>query len=243
MPRAAHRFFTEDISAPSVTLAGEEALHAVRVLRLHAGAEVELFDGQGGLATGRIVETGRRQVVVEIERRSSTPRPRPIVHLGFAAPKGRRLDWLLEKAAELGAASLQAVIFQRSVAGGGEFSDAKRRRWFEHCLAAAKQCGLDWLPEMRPPVPLADFLVHRGGELCILGQAGPDAARLIDVLARRKDKQAIRLLVGPEGGLTDPELAAVSGEGFLPVRLGRTTLRIETAAVALLAAIIAACGD
>lgn len=243
MPRPTHRFHAEDIAAPAVSLIGNKAHHAASVLRLKTGAEVELFDGRGGLARGRIVEIARGKVIVSIESRDEAPRPEPIVHLGFAVPKGRRLDWLLEKATELGAASLEPVIFQRSVAGGAELSDAKRRRWFAHCLAAAEQCGLNWLPEIRSPVRLVDFMIRRGEELCIIGQPGPHAARLTDLLARRQTGQPIRLLVGPEGGLTEPELAAVRDAGFLHARLGRTILRIETAAIALLAATMAACGE
>ena len=209
------------------------------VLRVGVGTEVELFDGQGGLTTGKVIEAGRGRLTVGIAARSHLPRPSPVVHLGFAVPKGKRLDWLLEKATELSAASLTPVIFQRSVAGGGELSDSKRRRWQAHCLAAAKQCGLNWLPEILPPQPLHEFLALSKDGLGILGHAAAEAASLATVISQWRGGQPIRLLVGPEGGLTDAELATARKAGFLPARLGRTTLRVETAAVALLAAIVA----
>lgn len=164
--------------------------------------------------------------------------------LAFAVPKGRRLDWLLEKAAELGAASLRPVVFQRSVAGGGKPSDSARQRWLAHCIAAAKQCGLNFLPEILPHLGLDVFLSEARGRPVVLGDTGEDAA---GVPAALKDLQIeaggkIGVLVGPEGGLTDDERSAALAAGCIPVRIGRMDLRIETAAVALLAAIRAVGG-
>jgi len=242
------RFFAENLSESDLALSAGEAHHATHVLRLRPGAEVELFDGTGRTAAGRIAKAARREVVVRVERVSPpAPRPRPIVHLAFAVPKGKRLDWLLEKATELAAASLWPVKFKRSIAGG-ELTDAKRRRWQACCVSAAKQCGLNFLPEIRRPVGLDEFLAEmRGRESLILlrGDNSPAASGIVDALAtsRGSSQSAIGnwqleivLLVGPEGGLTDGEKRACVEAGFRPVRIAQTTLRIETAAVALLAA-------
>lgn len=235
-----HRFHVDDLTPAEVVLTEAEAHHAAHVLRLRAGGEVELFDGRGGRASGRIASMGRGEVVVAVEHRQAPrPQPRPAVHVAFAVPKGKRLDWLLEKATELGAASLQPVIFHRSVAGGEELGDAKRQRWLSHCVAAAKQSGLDFLPELRDPVPLAEVLAASSGQMALMGSPDADAAPLPAALAGLKDDQDVLLLVGPEGGLTDEERKAAAAAGVAPVRLGDTVLRIETAAIALLAAIIA----
>jgi len=239
------RFFAEDLSSETVRLPREEAHHALRVLRLGVGAELELFDGYGNVADGRIVEVTRQAVDVGIEaRRSLGPRPLPVVHVAFAVPKGKRLDWLLEKATELGAASLRPVVFQRSVAGAlaGRLAPAKRRRWTAHCVAAAKQSGLNWLPEIGDPMPLAEFLTQElfgaEGYFGVMGVA-EGAPGVRQVLARAPAGRDVCLLVGPEGGLTHAELAGAAEAGFVPARLGRTVLRVETAAVALLAAVVA----
>ena len=243
--RNLRRFFVEQLPAEAgaeVQLSRDEAHHALNVLRLAAGQEVELFDGRGGAAAGRIGSAGRGEVCVAIEqampRRS---RQGAVVHLGFAVPKGRRLDWLLEKATELGAASLQPVLFERSVAGQGQLSEGKRRRWAGHCVAAAKQCGLDWLPQLHEPATLAELLDRWRAELKIVGEAGEGSSSIAGALAGRHKDQAVGLLIGPEGGLTESEDAAVREGGFVSVRLGATTLRIETAAVAMLAATVALC--
>jgi 16S rRNA (uracil1498-N3)-methyltransferase len=255
------RFHVPGLVAPTVELPQGEAHHALNVLRLRVGAEVELFDGLGRSAAGKLAVATRGRVVVGIERvEGPAPRPTPIVHLAFAVPKGKRLDWLLEKATELGAASLQPVVFHRGVAGGGELTDAKRERWLSHCVAAAKQCGLDFLPEIRPLVGCAVLSAahrlpsgasgvqqSRRGDLHTLplrlvGDSRPDAATFVDALRAEAGPGApvgeVLILVGPEGGLTDDERRAAIEAGFIRVRLGATTLRTETAAVALLAATI-----
>jgi len=238
-----NRFFVDSLATEVAVLTGQEAHHAASVLRLKVGSEVELFDGRGGSAAGRITRIGRGEMFVAIaDRRPPAVRIGPVVHLGFAAPKGKRLDWLLEKATELGAASLQPVIFERSIAGRGQLSEAKLRRWLGHCVAAAKQSGLNFLPELRPPASLAKYLAAAGGSLRLLGDPAGEAP-LPAVLAGRAADQPIALLIGPEGGLAPAERAAAIESGVQTVRIGQTVLRTETAAIALLAAVMAFSGD
>jgi 16S rRNA (uracil1498-N3)-methyltransferase len=255
------RFFAPDLRPGTIRLPAAEAHHAVNVLRLKPGAAAELFDGRGRTAVGTIAQSRRGEAAVTVERvEGPADRPEPVVHLAFAVPKGKRLDWLLEKATELGAASLHPVVFERSVAGGKELSAGKRDRWLGHCIAAAKQCGLNFLPEIRDPVGCAAlFAAHqtrRDGTpprpcqssgvqqtamhaLRLVGDLGADAAPVAEALAKRQAGQEVLILIGPEGGLTQEERVVVLRAGFIPVRLGGTTLRIETAAIALLAATVA----
>ena len=112
------RFFVPDLpDSPGgvVELPTQQAHHAAGVLRLKSDAEVALFDGCGAVAQGRLVDVGRGKVTARIDRIDLFPRAGPLVHLAFSVPKGKRLDWLLEKATELGAAALQPVVFERSV--------------------------------------------------------------------------------------------------------------------------------
>ena len=212
-----------------------EAHHAAHVLRLRPGAEVEVFDGRGTSAIARITRAGRGDVVVVVEAvRPPAARPRPEVHLAFAVPKGKRLDWLLEKATELGVASLRPVHFARSVAGAGPLSPAARERWRGHCVAAAKQSGLPFLPTIEDALALDAFLPL--APVGLFGDTGDAAAPLACAVAALASAQRFHVVVGPEGGLTDDERRRLAAGGLVPVRLGRTTLRIETAAVALVAA-------
>jgi 16S rRNA (uracil1498-N3)-methyltransferase len=238
-----YRFYVERLDNTPVGLSQAEAHHARGVLRLSEGQEVELFDGLGGLARGTLRLPGKRDALVEIRQRESLSRPQPIITLAFAVPKGKRLDWLLEKATERGASRLQPVEFARSVAAP-ELSAHARQRWQAECIAAAKQSGNNFLPEILPPAALVKVLegfssaraaagAGQGG-LGILGQAGAERS-LAQVLADWPGGGELLLVVGPEGGLTGQERADCLEAGLVPACVGANTLRIETAAIALLA--------
>lgn len=242
------RFYVSALTVGEVFLSAGESHHARSVRRLGAGDAVKLFDGRGGFAEGEIVNITRRETRVRVGEVAAQLQPWPGVHLGFAVPKGKRLDWLLEKATELAAASLWPVVFERSVAAGG-----KADRWAGHCLSAAKQCGLNWLPVLHEPRSLPDFLAGawdkapRGAEsrtIFLAGDLLDSAASLAEVFQAESLGNSdghgfdeVVLLIGPEGGFTEGERQAIAAGGFQPVRLGTTTLRIETAAIALLAGI------
>jgi len=262
-PDPRRRFFIsseEDTSAPAagretgppafaagrrLPLDATEAHHAARVLRLRAGDAVELFDGAGGTAQARLTEVRRGSVTAQVEVvRPRRERPAPILHAAFAVPKGRRLAWLLEKATELGAASLRPILFERSVAGGGELSPGQRRRWRSHCIAAAKQSGLDFLPAIEAPASLASYAAGPRTGLGLYGSLAEDARPLsAAVPGGGGERPVYYVVVGPEGGLTAGEREALRRGGFSPVSLGRSVLRTETAVVALISGILALHGQ
>ena len=230
------RFYVPTLVAGPITLPADEARHARTVLRLAAGDVVELFDGRGGVARATVTQLGKRTVTVEAGAVSHENPAGPAVHVAFAIPKGKRLDWLLEKATELGASSLQPIVFARSVAGGDSLKASKRDRWQMQCVAAAKQSGLNTLPTLGDMEPLAAYLATPARGLRLFGDLD-DAASLREALATSPAPESIELLVGPEGGFTDEERAAILASGATPIRLGETTLRTETAAIALLAGV------
>lgn len=217
-----------------------EAHHAAHVLRLRPGDAIELFDGAGGTAAARLVEIRHGAVTALVEEvRAPLARPAPILHLAFAVPKGSRLDWLLEKATELGAASLVPVRFERSVAGGDALSATQRRRWTGCCIAAAKQAGLDFLPAIGRPMTLEAYAAAPRTGLGLFGDLSDDARPLwAAVTGQASGPPIYNVAVGPEGGLAPAEGQVLRRAGFRPVRLGHTVLRVETAAVALLSGIL-----
>jgi len=235
------RFYCLKLAPGEVELDAGESHHAVNVLRLGPGREVELFDGCGRAATGKISNVSRKGVKVLLERIAPCAQgPAPLVHLAFAAPKGKRLDWLLEKATELGAASLRPVSFERSLMGRHELSEPKRQRWIAHCISAAKQARLNFLPQLLEPAGLKDAIAASGAGKKIYGDLGPDSIPIAKALGGFSGGE-IYLIVGPEGGLTESERDVLKAGGFLPVRVGKTVLRIETAAVCLVGAVMAIC--
>ena len=126
------------------------------------------------------------------------------------------------------------------MAGGDSLKASKRDRWQMHCVAAAKQSGLNTLPTLGQIQPLAAYLATPARGLRLFGDLD-EAASLREALATSPAPESIELLVGPEGGFTDEERAAILASGATPIRLGETTLRTETAAIALLAGVRAVC--
>lgn len=241
LPQLASAQPTSAGQALELALPEGEVHHALHVLRLEQGDEVEVFDGQGRRCGGTVARTGRNELIVSVSLPAElSHRPSPRVNLAFALPKGERLDWLLEKTTELAVASLQPVVCERSLVGREEASPTKRQRWFAHCVSAAKQSGLDFLPELREVRGLDDFLAQPPRGLMLVGDLSPAARRLREVAASGCDE--VTLLVGPEGGLTGDEVDHAGRAGFVPVRLGQTTLRVETAAIALVAGVMTIVG-
>ena len=238
----ARRFYVPQLEEGRAILSPDQAHHAAHVLRLSPGDVVVVFDGLGRVAEGRIDSAGRKGVTIAVGAVSGPrERPQPVIEIAFAVPKGKRVDWLVEKATELGAASLQPIVFERSVAGGGDLSPAKRQRWMGHGIAAARQCVLDFLPALHSPQPLSAYLVGCAAAWKLFGDVADRGPSISASLDGWQGGQSIAILVGPEGDLTDAERLAAVEAGFRPARLGHTVLRVETAAVALTAAVIAVC--
>ena len=233
--KAKHRLYAPSLDGRAVELSASEAHHALHVLRLREGDEVELFDGAGGVAWGALRPSGRKAAAIEVAGRRSAARCEPVVELAFACPKGKRLDWLIEKATELGAARLTPVVFSRSAT---QPSAHALERLGAICIAAAKQCGANFLPEVGRPVELGDFLAANRAGLRLLGSVEAKTS-LPSALTGYKRGEGVAVLIGPEGGLTEAETTAAEDAGFVPVRLGDLTLRVETAAAAMLAAVTA----
>jgi len=218
----------------------DQARHYLRdVLRLTSGTRVELFDGRGG-AWDAVIEPGFE--ALELGARLEVPDRGPVISLLFALAKGEKGDLVVQKATELGAARLCPWSAERSVvkldAGKGR---ERAGRWGRIAEAAARQCGRADVPVVEAPVALAVALaaVPAGHRVVVLhGQGGaPLAALGLD------EAPGIALVIGPEGGLTDGELAACQEAGALRGSLGPRTLRAETAAIAAVAVLQAVVGD
>ena len=218
-----------------VELDGGQANYLGNVMRLGAGAEVLVFDGETGEWLARIAETGKKRMSLSIERKTREPETIPDVWLAFAPVKRSQTDWLVEKATELGAARLQPVITQRTIA-----ERVKLERLNAIAIEAAEQCGRTRLPEIAAPLPLKQLLSQRDPErrLYFADEAGGEAA------VQAFEPGPALILTGPEGGFTDNERSLIrAAANTVPVSLGPRILRAETAALAALAAYMAVAGD
>jgi 16S rRNA (uracil1498-N3)-methyltransferase len=204
----------------------------VQVLRLQPGAGITLFNGEGGEFEAIIERMGRSEVRVQVLRHVSVEREaNRQVHLAVGMPANERMDWLVEKAAELGAASIQPLLAERSVLKlTGERAQKKRAHWQAIAIAACEQCGRNRVPAVHEVISLDEWLLQsRAGARWMLSVAA-DAVPL----SMNEDASALILLSGPEGGLSTGEETRARAAGFKPRSLGPRVLRAETAPLAAL---------
>ncbi|MHA3904654.1 16S rRNA (uracil(1498)-N(3))-methyltransferase [Castellaniella sp. WN] len=229
------RFFCEIPLAASgrIELPPAPAHHALRVLRLADGAPLVLFDGRGGQYPAALRIEGRR-ALAELgahEAVESELRGRLVLIQGLAS--GDKMDWIVEKAVELGVAELRPVAAERSVLRlSGPRLDKRLDHWRAVARAASEQCGRNRLMIVHPPAPLATCLEAVNGPALFCHPAGrlDFRAALADV------HDSLALMVGPEGGWSPEELALARRRGLTGVRFGARVLRTETAGLALAAA-------
>ena len=230
------------LQGTSISLPDSTARH-VQVLRLQPGDHITLFNGQAG-AEGEfdatVTRMGRSDVDVIVGAFTATHREATRqIHLAVGMPANERMDWLVEKATELGAASIQPLMSERSVLRlKSERADKKVAHWRGIAMAACEQCGRNRLPVIHEVRTLADWLKA----LSLLGPVAPAEARLLLSLqngarplsAAVTPDQSLTFLSGPEGGLSPAEEAAAMACGFAHVTLGPRVLRAETAPLACL---------
>jgi 16S rRNA (uracil1498-N3)-methyltransferase len=237
------RFFVAEGLAAGARLPLPEALahHAVRVVRMHQGDGLVLFDGTGGEWACTLETVTRDQVWVRVGAHSEAERESPLaVILGQGISTGERMDYTLQKAVELGATAIQPLATLRSVVrldvGRAE---RKRVHWQQVVAAACEQSGRNRVPTVGEVTDLARWLAHVSGSMRLL--LDPDAnTRLHDL---QPPQGEVVLLAGPEGGFDDKERQAAHAAGFTAVRLGPRVLRTETAALAALSAMQTLWGD
>jgi len=257
------RLFREGPLAPGQTAELDEqaAHHALRVLRLRPGDAVELFNGDGRRYRGRLVAHGERGAAAEIHEAADAATESPLwLGLAQAVPSGDKMDWVVEKAVELGVACIQPLLSSRCVVRLDASRAARRHEhWQRIVVAACMQSGRDRLPEVlpvqafddwvaSPPPDGARLVLSPRGErslsqalAAVAGQGGPgesDAPATADGSPGR-----FWLLAGPEGGLDDEEASRAIARGWAPLRLGPRVLRTETAGLAALAALQSRLGD
>jgi len=220
----------------SLALPAGAARH-VQVLRMQPGDALTLFDGTGGEYAATVERMGRSDVSVTVGEHLPVEREAPrAVHLAVGMPANERMDWLVEKATELGVASIQPLATAHGVLRlAGERAEKKRAHWEAIAVAACEQCGRNRVPVIRPVQPFANWLENQREPAVRLVLSLAEGTRSIAAIAPG-DQGAI-VLSGPEGGLSASEEQQAIAHGFAPVTLGARVLRAETAALAALVAL------
>jgi len=227
----------------SFGLPPEAAHHAARVLRLREGDSVGMFDGLGNACHGVIAEIAGKRVVVGGIAADSANRESPLrIMLAQALSSSEKMDWVVQKATELGVAEIQPLDTERSVARLSAERAAKRlEHWRQVAIAACEQCGRNLLPEIHAPLDIMVWLQQMkelpGAKLILLPQGAASLQSL------EQPKGGAVLLIGAEGGFTQAESESALHCGFISIRMGARVLRTETAAVAGLAALQTLWGD
>ncbi|MGI8603214.1 MAG: RsmE family RNA methyltransferase [Verrucomicrobiales bacterium] len=253
------RFFAPpenwDCERGSVALDPHETRHCQTVMRCQAGHRVVVFDGRGCQAQAAIPETQTRKASevrgpagaasrADLELRIEClmpiePRP-PLLMLATAIPKGKLMEWIIEKSVELGVSEITPLLTERTIVriGPGERVH-RQQKWQRLAIEACKQCGQNWLPEVHEPATSENFFLLTSTaafDLPLIASLESGAAPLRKIVDAFRDTQShlprtAALVVGPEGDLTADEYAFARDRGWRALTLGALTLRVETAAL------------
>jgi 16S rRNA (uracil1498-N3)-methyltransferase len=236
-PSSLPRLYVEQALGEDVrlTLEGQPANYLAAVLRLAPGAQVKLFDDRTGEWLADIVESGKKRVTLRVTDQLREREAVPDLWLAFAPIKRGRIDWIAEKASELGVARLLPVLTQRTIV-----DRVNTERLFAHMVEAAEQCERTALPELAEPVKLDRLLAGWPAGRALLFADEQGGAPLADVAAAGP----AAILIGPEGGFTPDERDAIRAvPEARAVSLGPRILRADTAVVAAVSVWMAAAGD
>ncbi|MND35291.1 Ribosomal RNA small subunit methyltransferase E [compost metagenome] len=226
------RFFIDaPLSLGEHDLPEAQAHYIGRVLRMAAGDAVQLFDGSGQEYLGQLLEVGKKTVRVQLNETFAGPADSSLkVHLGQGLSRGERMDWAIQKATELGANIITPIVSERcEVRLKDERADKRLAHWRQVAISACEQCGRSSVPQINPPVLLADWLKACEEQLKLV--LHPVAEPLVS----HQKPDSLAFLIGPEGGLSEAEVEQAKAAGFQAARLGPRVLRTETAPVVALA--------
>lgn len=238
-PRIYHP--SELTTASFAPLHDDAANHVARVLRLKEGDAITLFNGDGSDYIGKIASASRKNVMVEIVDSSKRDNESPLtIDLGQVISRGDRMDFTLQKSVELGVNSITPLFSERcGVKLNGERLDKKQEQWQKVVISACEQSGRACVPKVLPAMELQDWLAQDYDGLRL--NLHPYADKRIKQLTPSNNQ--VQLLIGPEGGLSDQEIAKAAAFEFTDVLMGPRVLRTETAALSAIAMLQCQFGD
>ena len=234
-----HRFFASRTGENQAALSAEEAAHALRVLRMKAGDACQAIV-DGGLYAAVIAQT-EPEVLLALGDALPSPEPSVEVTLYQGLPKGDKMDFLAQKCTEAGVRRIVPVLFSRCVAKWDKVDEKKLLRWQRIAAEAAKQSGRAIVPEILSPITVKQLCAVLPGHALALvpweEQRGNGIAR------QWHGQKNAAIVIGPEGGISESEIALMQAAGTVPVTLGPRILRTETAGLAALISLLTVSGD
>ncbi|QEY17449.1 16S rRNA (uracil(1498)-N(3))-methyltransferase [Cellvibrio sp. KY-GH-1] len=236
------RIFTEQTLVTGELMQLEESAshHLSKVLRMQAGRELILFNGTGGEFAATIQEVSKKHVAVTVAEHTADNRESPLqLELAIGISRGERFEWVLQKATELGVTKITPLVTERTeVKVGGERQEKLIDRWQHIIISACEQCQRNLLPELSAPVQISDWLNTVDSDLRFVLHH-----RDSKTLPAEQTPQSVSLLIGPEGGLSESEIAHAQAKNFNALTLGPRVLRTETAPVAAISLVQYLWGD
>lgn len=231
----------ELVSGITLLLEPEPSHHLTRVLRMEIGDALVLFDGRGGEYPAEITALKKKQVEVKTGELHEADCESPLqIHLGIAISRGERMDWIVQKSTELGVCAITPLFTEYTgVKLAGERADKKLRHWQQVAVSACEQCGRNRLPVVHPLLSLEDWLACTEADQKYVMHHRAKANDQADA----HKPTSIALLVGPEGGMSDEEIASAEQVGFSSLRLGPRVLRTETAPLVAITIVQGRWGD
>lgn len=241
IPRIFHSTSEQLTTGTTIALSEDGANHVGRVLRMSQGDKIELFDGQGQQYSATIAAANKKNVSVSIESCEQVNRESPLkIHLGQGISRGDKMEYTIQKAVELGINEITPLFTERcGVKLQGERLSKKWQQWQKIVISACEQCGRNVVPQVNQPITLQQWLQQSTNELKL--NLHPRASDTIKSLS--PPQNGVRLIIGPEGGLSDDEINQTVTQGFSEISLGPRILRTETAGLTVISALQLQFGD
>ncbi|MDC9597637.1 16S rRNA (uracil(1498)-N(3))-methyltransferase [Xenorhabdus anantnagensis] len=224
-----------------IYLSDDAANHVGRVLRMSNGQALQLFDGSNQVFDAEITETSKKMVKVSILDGKLSDHESPLnLHLGQVMSRGEKMEFTIQKSVELGVNTITPLLSERcGVKLDAERLEKKLQQWKKIVISACEQCGRNRIPEIRPVMPLETWCAENDGSLKL--NLHPRANHSINTLPLPVEK--VRLLIGPEGGLSAEEIEMTAKHQFTDILLGPRILRTETTALTVITALQVRFGD
>ena len=228
-------------SHSEIALCEDAANHVGRVLRMQPGQLIQLFDGSNQVFEASITQVDKKSVRVSLSEGVLSDNESPLnLHLGQVISRGEKMEFTIQKSIELGANTITPLFSERcGVKLDGERLEKKLQQWQKIAIAACEQCGRNRIPEIRTAMQLEAWCAEQDDSLKL--NLHPRASHSINTLPLPVNH--VRLLIGPEGGLSADEIAMTSGYGFTDILLGPRVLRTETTALTAITALQVRFGD
>lgn len=240
-----HRFFVPQLYAEEMTIKDVDARHISKVLRMQPGDKIQIVSDDGVTAIAEIAAIESDSVAVRcLEKLAESHEPSVKITLAQGLAKGEKMDFVIQKAVEMGVSSIVPVAMEHSVVRlEGVKAEKKVERWQKIAEAAAKQSKRDIVPQVQQVQSVKEMLANNPLQHKIIAYECEDRLGLKTALQNCGKLDELLLIIGPEGGISEAELQLARENNAVPVSLGRRILRAETAGVVALAAILYETGD